>query len=92
MPWSGSASEASFLAERHDPSTGAVWTSEVVRRHGLAQKDAHDLWVRVDGGSDEVSLDPNKHGSQVKARKRLLVAGRDIDIGDRPGARDDPSD
>jgi hypothetical protein len=92
MPCSGPAKDASSFAKRHDPSAYPVWTSEVVQRQGLAQTDAYDLWVRVDGGSDEVSLDSNKHGSQVEARERLLVAGRDIDIVDRPGACDDPSD
>lgn len=92
MPWSGPAYDASFLAERHDPATGAVWTSKVVRTHGLAQADAHDLGVGVDSGSDEVSLDSNKHRPQVEARERLLVAGRDIGIGHRTGAGDDPSD
>ena len=92
MHRSGPAYDVSFLAERHDPAAGAVWTSEVVRTHGLAQADAHGLWVRVDGGSDEVTLDSNKHGSQIEARERLLVAGRDIGIGDLAGARDDTSD
>ena len=86
------ANDASFFAERNDPTAGTVGPCKLIRTHCIGDATAHSLRLGVDRRANEITLDPDEDWPQVEASKRLLVGGSNVGIDDWACAGDDPAD
>ncbi len=88
----GGAYDAPLLAKWNDPASGTIRSCKLVRAPFFGEMAANGLRLGVDSGANELVLDPDEDGPEIKAGECFLIGRLNVGVGKRSRAGDDSAD